>query len=124
MAEAEASAPRRPMPEDLHLKGIALTGLGIVAAIGIALGAAFAVTHLGNDGRPAPRVAAHFGKPPPIEGRVVLQAEPGQDIRAFTAEKRELIESYAWVDRERGIARIPIERAMALLATGAEERKP
>lgn len=113
----------RYMPEDLHLKGIFVAAASIAAGIGVSLGAAFAVIHLGNDGRLPARLAAHFGKPPPIEAATVLQPDPAQDMRAFTAEKRRLIDDYAWVDRERGIARIPVERAMALIANGANEQR-
>lgn len=33
---------------------------------------------------------------------------------------REHLESYAWADREKGLVRIPIERAMELMARDAE----
>ncbi len=124
MADTPSGAERaRYMAEDLHLKAIVAGALSIAAAIAFALVAAFAVVHLGNDGRPAPNLAAHFGRPPSIEGDAVLQPNPAQDIRTFTAEKRRLLDGYAWVDREHGIARIPIERAMALIASGATEGK-
>jgi hypothetical protein len=45
-----------------------------------------------------------------------LESDPRKDRLALEAKARQLIESYGWVDRSRGIARIPIERAMALQA--------
>jgi hypothetical protein len=68
------------------------------------------------------RAAREPGAPLPVETREVaqpgprLQADPSQDLAAFRAEKRALIERTGWVDREAGIARIPIEDAMRLLA--------
>jgi hypothetical protein len=38
------------------------------------------------------------------------------DWRAVQIEAAEHLEGYAWVDRRAGLARIPIERAMAILA--------
>jgi hypothetical protein len=126
--DASTHAPAaRYMPEDLHLRAFLVAGLLILASIAFALLAALGVMHLGNEGRAPPRIAARVagaGKPPPIEGAVTLQPNPGQDIRAFDAEKRQLIGSYGWVDRSQGVARIPIERAMALIATDPKETKP
>jgi hypothetical protein len=39
----------------------------------------------------------------------------GEDDRA---RRRERLESYGWVDREKGIVHLPIERAMELVAQG------
>lgn len=45
-----------------------------------------------------------------------LQAAPQDERAAYFAEKERLLHSYGWVDRRAGIARIPIEEAMDLLA--------
>jgi hypothetical protein len=45
-----------------------------------------------------------------------LQTNPRQDLAAFHAHERERLSTYAWVDRDKGVIRIPIERAIALLA--------
>lgn len=52
-----------------------------------------------------------------------LQPNPHIDLDAHRARERALLQSYAWIDREAGIARIPIERAMELLATSPQEAK-
>jgi hypothetical protein len=121
MAEPRNDAEgARYMPEQLSLRGIAIGALSIAAAIAFAVAAAYAAVHLSTEGAP-PRLAAHHGKPPPIAGGTELEVDPADQMRAFVAAKRELLDSYGWVDRERGVARIPIERAMELVArTGAE----
>ncbi|HUB66633.1 MAG TPA: hypothetical protein VL981_04030 [Candidatus Methylacidiphilales bacterium] len=43
-----------------------------------------------------------------------LQTQPLLDLQTVRAREDEHIDRYAWVDRTRGIAQIPIERAMAL----------
>lgn len=45
-----------------------------------------------------------------------LQSAPQDERAAYFAEKDRLLHGYAWVDRQAGTARIPIEVAMALLA--------
>jgi len=109
------------MPEGPHLTGVGVGALGIAAAIAFALTAGYAITHLGIEG-PRPWSGARVGSPPPIHASAILQPDPARDAEAFTAQKRRLLEGYAWVDRERTVARIPIERAMALLAQGTAEK--
>jgi hypothetical protein len=45
-----------------------------------------------------------------------LQAAPEADAAEMRAAEEEFLNSYGWVDEEAGIARIPIEEAMALIA--------
>ena len=45
-----------------------------------------------------------------------LQTAPETDLAAYLAKQRKLLDSYGWVDREHGIARIPIDEAMLRLA--------
>jgi hypothetical protein len=123
MADPSGCTQQRHMSDTLQLKAIWVGAAAIALAIAAALLAAYAVIHLGSDGASAPRLAAHVGNPPPIEGGIVLQAHPAQDIRAFADEKKQVLDRYEWIDRDHTIARIPIDRAMALLAGGAAERK-
>jgi hypothetical protein len=44
-----------------------------------------------------------------------LQRFPTRDVEAMRAEEAQVLGSYAWVDREQGVVRLPIERAMALV---------
>ncbi len=45
-----------------------------------------------------------------------LQTDPASDLAAYMTRQRELLDTYGWVDRAHGIARIPIEEAMRRLA--------
>ena len=113
---AEPRAHKRYMPDRVSLAGVAIAAALILGAIALGALGAVAAIRLGNEDRAASAGVARLGAPPPIEASAQLQPEPAQDIQAFTADKRRLLSSYGWVDRERGIARIPIDRAMALLA--------
>ncbi len=48
-----------------------------------------------------------------------LQPAPQPDLRAYRAEKGRLLHGGGWVDAGRGVARIPIGDAMALLAAAS-----
>jgi len=41
-----------------------------------------------------------------------LQTDPAADMERFRAEERRVLESYGWIDRQRGVVRIPVEAAM------------
>ncbi len=52
--------------------------------------------------------------PPP--GVPSLDPHQAGDLRRLRARERDLLTEYAWVDRDAGVARIPIRRAMEILA--------
>jgi len=41
-----------------------------------------------------------------------LQIDPRADMARFRAEEQAELSSYGWIDRDKGVARIPIGRAM------------
>ena len=41
--------------------------------------------------------------------------DPQQDLEQLRRKQQELLNSYGWVDRDAGVVRIPIERAMDLV---------
>ena len=45
-----------------------------------------------------------------------LQVAPPMDMDEMEAAENEVLDSYGWIDREAGLVRIPIDRAMELLA--------
>jgi len=45
-----------------------------------------------------------------------LQIAPSADWRLMLEQEKAALQSYRWVDRSRGIVRIPIEREMELIA--------
>ena len=46
-----------------------------------------------------------------------LQSDPAGELRDYQTAQRARLSGYAWADRERGLVRIPIDRAMAMIAT-------
>jgi hypothetical protein len=54
-----------------------------------------------------------------------LQVEAPKDLKSLQGTEQEVLTTYAWVSKEAGIARIPIERAMQLvLDRGLPVAKP
>jgi hypothetical protein len=46
-----------------------------------------------------------------------LESAPQIDRARYFGEKEALLHRYEWIDREKGVARIPIEVAIAIVAT-------
>jgi hypothetical protein len=96
------------MADDVSARGVLLAALAIGGGIAVSIGAAFLLVH-----EASVPVAV---QPPDIASATKLQPAPAPDFAAYIAEKRNLLKRYAWVDRERGVVRIPIERAMEILS--------
>ncbi|MCG6920696.1 MAG: hypothetical protein LJF15_06400 [Acidobacteria bacterium] len=45
-----------------------------------------------------------------------LQTLPERDLAEFRAQEDAILGSYAWVEKDRGVVRIPIDRAMRIVA--------
>jgi hypothetical protein len=60
---------------------------------------------------------AEYGRVEPPAPR--LQVDPARDIHDQRKAEEHILTTYGWVDRQAGVVRIPIERAMSLLAERA-----
>lgn len=45
-----------------------------------------------------------------------LQADPAAELQRLRTQERETLDSYGWVDKDAGVVRIPIDRAIDLIA--------
>jgi hypothetical protein len=124
MGEASSGAhlaEHRHEERDVRLRPLVIFGAGLAVFTGAAL---LAMVWLFDylAARPAPEADApalllETGRPPP-EPR--LQVSPQHDMRLMRAEEDSMLQSYGWVDRQAGIVRVPISRAMELLIEKAE----
>jgi len=62
-----------------------------------------------SDIRPTP-------PPPRLQPNPIDQTTAEEELEQLRASEEEILNSYGWVDRENGVVRIPIERAIELLA--------
>ena len=105
---------------DLPIRPIVLgaVGLAVLAAV-VQLILVLQLADLRRDRArevppPSPIAAAAPEEPPAPR----LQTSPASDLAALRTEEQAVLESYGWQDRSAGVVRIPIERAMALVAEG------
>ncbi len=106
-------------PRDLPVRGILVFGVVLIVVGGIALlvvtGLQF--TLMGSLPRaPFPPTDLQNAPAPTLPPEPRLMAVPGQDLRELRAQEEEMLRTYGWINRESGIVRIPIERAMEILA--------
>jgi len=102
------------MPHDeLRAARIVMAALAIAATVALAVGAVFVLLHAWHVPASADRVGSTRNTAAPA-----LQSAPQPDLRRERAQARQRLESAGWVDRPAGIAHIPIEAAMSLLAQG------
>jgi mono/diheme cytochrome c family protein len=102
--------PQQP-PHRVASRASRRVGIGCAAVVVLALAGIVAAAVLGW-----PRVVdllAGRGAPLPI---VIEDHTSPEQVAALRAGADEQLGGYAWVDKEAGIARIPIDRAMAMIA--------
>lgn len=105
-------------PDGQHLVPAIIGGVAVIILVALSVGAAtwIQAAHVARrfslDAPPG--LATPTAPPPPPEPR--LEEVPGAQLRALRAAEDSILGSTAWVDRSAGIARIPIDRAIDLLA--------
>ena len=134
MDPTKQSAPATDHPpagheaSDVAIRGIVRFGIGLAVAtvvVVVAMWGLFRVLLRREDRVDVPvpaMVAASLRRTPP-EPR--LEANPLEPRRRMRAREDAVLTTYGWVDRQTGVARIPIGRAMDLLVeNGLPPSKP
>src|SRR5690349_12537693 len=101
---------------DMNPKYIAYFAVGLVV-VGLAIHAGIWWMLRQFERRQAsrgPRAAIVNAQTPVPEPR--LQISPQEDLEKLRRQENETLSTYQWIDRDRGVARIPIDRAMQLFA--------
>lgn len=101
----------------MNVRAIALGALGVVVTVLLVAVCAHFLTGVAGPARPGPTDT-------PIERPQRLPSDPSDQRTAFEREKQAQLNSYGWVDRDRGLVHVPIETAMQMQADAAAERKP
>lgn len=101
---------------DVNLRNLVwLTGIlaGVVIVVFVVIGLLYNFLNYNQAARSAP--------PPPLLEEAqglppgpLLQRNPQQDMQEMANEQDGILNNYGWVDKEAGVVRIPIERAMEL----------
>lgn len=89
--------------------------IGVLAGLLAVIGCAAAVVYALAGAYDAPLGGPNAPMNVRIDGPQ-LQSAPQYDRSRYFAEKDQQLERYEWIDRSRGIARIPIADAMRIMA--------
>ena len=103
------------MRGDIAPRPILWVAFAIGAVVVLVIVAVFLLLHLWHTDPGEDRV--RMPDPVAVPG-AALETAPQTDMATYLAQKRRLLDSAGWVDAQRGIAHIPIEDAMAILAAG------
>jgi hypothetical protein len=134
MDPTKQSAPATDHPpagheaSDVAIRGIVRFGIGLAVATVVVLVAMWGLFRvlLHREDRvdvPVPAMVAASLRRTPPEPR--LEANPLEPRRRMRAREDAVLTTYGWVDRQTGVARIPIGRAMELLVkNGLPPSKP
>ncbi len=106
------------LDRELNLKAIVgfAVGLVVVTAVSAALMWGLSVLLRGMEEAkdpPPPALAAAAEAYQPPEPR--LQTDPELELVELRAREQSVLDGYGWVDRDGGIARVPIDRAIEMI---------
>ena len=117
MEPTERNTHRGHETRDANLRAAALLGVLVVGFVAVALVAMWFLfdflieREARRDVPPSPLADSR----PPIAGPR-LQISPHRDLDEMLAAEQQILDTYGWVERDVGIVRLPIERAMDLIA--------
>src|SRR2546422_7213882 len=102
---------------DLKVGNVALFAVALAGAVGLVLAVSYWIFEY-NAARQArdqvpPSPLAHTREPTPEPH---LQVRAAEDLQETRAAENALLNGYGWIDKEAGIVRIPIEKAIDVLA--------
>jgi hypothetical protein len=100
----------------IHMRAMGRGALAILAGILFAVGGAWWLLR-------AQGPAANTAQPPAAMPAPRLQPAPQPERAAYFADKQQRLDSAGWVDRNAGIAHIPLEEAMRL-AAARKQKEP
>ena len=110
MAESRAAYEK----SDVSSRGIMWFAIAMVVAA-IVMYVALWLFEFGlNKLYPGQAAASRIGKPQVEVPAPRLQSSPAADLRELRAAEDAVLNSYGWIDRQAGVIRIPIERAIDL----------
>jgi len=110
-----------PEPEhedkDVNVKGIVIAGLAIaVGAFIVFVVSAFLLNWLTSRGQQVTQVPSVSPLPTLQPANPPLQVNEPADLKALREEEDKKLNTYQWIDRNKGIVQIPIDRAMEIIA--------
>ncbi len=94
--------------------GIGIAIVSIAAAVAVLMLFNFLIERARKADPPNPPLARHEQGRQAPEPR--LQEMPFKDIQTLRADEKAVLEGYAWVDQQAGVAQIPVSEAIKIVA--------
>jgi hypothetical protein len=117
MPNEQPHAVDRPEAPAIATRAVLFAAAGFLVFVGISL----IVLHIYY----GDRINQAIFVPPTQFAKPQLQIDAAADLAKLQSEQRGRLNRYAWVDRDKGIAAIPIEEAMKrVVARGADAYSP
>jgi hypothetical protein len=101
---------------DINLRAVTWTAIGLVIsaiAMYVTVGGLF---NLFKRQYPSASVPSRITTPGRLPSQPRLQTNPAYDLQQFRDAESAKLNSYGWIDKSAGVLRIPIDRAIDLLA--------
>jgi hypothetical protein len=121
--EAPSPAPEEPPQgheeKDVNVWAVARFAMALVLLCAVALiglAGLFRYFQTREAGLQPPAVEGADLKGPSLPPQPRLQNSPIQDLKQMRQDEDQILGSYGWIDRQKGIVRLPIARAMELLS--------
>jgi hypothetical protein len=102
---------------DINARAILGTGAGMIVGavvIGVVVWALFAFLSKREAGNVMTEFPLASGQAQRLPPEPRLQTDPREDLRALRQAEDDVLQSYGWIDKNTGVVRIPIDRAMQL----------
>jgi hypothetical protein len=109
MPNDEMGSRIMPQPPDVSTGIVIIAVAGFLIFVAITMVVLFFYLRAGAPDALRQTVEDQFPKP-------ALQKNPQDDLKRFELEQRTALSGYGWVDRSKGLARIPIDEAMRIIA--------
>src|SRR5437763_11605333 len=114
--------------KDVNVFQITAFGIGLLLScivVVFAMWAMFDFLFAREDAKNASNAAASMmSERPKLPPEPRLQAEPKIELKALRADEDAILNSYGWIDPNKGIVRIPIAQAIEIVAQKGLPSKP
>ncbi|HEY2841297.1 MAG TPA: hypothetical protein VGJ26_19225 [Pirellulales bacterium] len=111
-----AEPPAKHEPNRIATTTVVSTVAGALLLVGMALALVYGVIAVLVAETPEPMASSEVQLPAALFSGPQLISDQRLQLEQLRAREDRVLQAYKWVDRDRGVAQIPIRRAMAILA--------
>lgn len=101
---------------DVHIRGLVIFGVALFVSLVVTLLLMAKIFHYFAATQSLGPPASPFAETRVLPPQPQLQVAPRQDLSQMRKAQEAILSSYGWVDQSSGVVRIPIDRAIDLLA--------